>query len=87
MKIIVSKTKKKSVFAAAMMMFFVVFMAKATDQTVSINGLATASEIQNVVQNAINATGSSGTVTVTGTTEKFGEWYGTIIFLRSVRKL
>jgi len=57
----------RGIFLLLMMMFFAAFMAKASDQSVSINGLATTTAIQNAIQNAINAAGSSGTVTVSGT--------------------
>ena len=63
MRKVITKTRKKSVFAVVMILCLCAFAAKAADQTVSIDGLATAE----AVQNAINATGSSGTVTVTGT--------------------
>jgi hypothetical protein len=42
-------------------------VAKADDQTLNINGLSTSTLLQNALQNAINATGGSGIVTVTGT--------------------
>ena len=58
----------RSIFLLLITMFFGTFMAQAADQTVSIDGLTTPEAIQTAIQTAIDATGGSGIVTVTGTT-------------------